>query len=415
MSHKARLLMIDYFISQRDELKAIGRKFLSFAEIEQLSLNDSSVLDHNTYRVTKLLRRDGVTIPASVRATILPTVTDCQPPRCYSSIYHNYQVFQADSSHLLVELLYDKGFRDIDRVSTYGDSPLSINITRSCQPSYALWLIDHGADILRPYPLRDPDNPGRYTYNTTTIAHVALLCIRGHSIIELPLSKVQSYCRLVSLVAPLDLPDECRCGCTEMGCHTMKTFFQVTWEYATRSRRTASKTERPIESRSIPATAEKILTFLRKLRLDLSKWDKVAVLALRYLTFEVLELPHTCCHMPFYQSAWSKDDIVEIEDEYREQLNLLNHLMQDFQLAYSNFECQENQGDKFTSFLTKEWSPMMQQTLAEREAIQLTENEKLKAEELGVRWQSTPEEDGEAENRDIEYWLRKLEAILPDE
>ncbi|RWA09811.1 hypothetical protein EKO27_g5279 [Xylaria grammica] len=117
--------------------------------------------------------------------------------------------------------------------------------------------------------------------------------------------------------------------------------------------------------------------------------------------------------MPFPSKKLSEEEVVEIEDEDWEKLDLLELLLQDFQIAYRAFENQDRHGDKFTNFLTKEWAPRMQKELADIEAIQLTADEKRKAEEIGVQWQPVLEHEGEEEIKDLNYWLKKLDEIMP--
>ncbi|KAI0438470.1 hypothetical protein F4803DRAFT_97965 [Xylaria telfairii] len=153
----------------------------------------------------------------------------------------------------------------------------------------------------------------------------------------------------------------------------MKVFFEEIWQ-------TITSEKKAIESSLVPEIAVSVSNFLQSLALDLSKWDKVTELALRYFTFEGMELKHTCCRMLLKGCEWSEEEIMEIEDEYREKLDLLELLLQYFQVADRSFESQGGQGDKFTSFLITERSPRVHHELANIETIQLTAYEKSKAE-----------------------------------
>ncbi|KAI0553642.1 hypothetical protein F4679DRAFT_529966 [Xylaria curta] len=55
----------------------------------------------------------------------------------------------------------------------------------------------------------------------------------------------------------------------------------------------------------------------------------------------------------------------------------------------------------------------MNRILANIEAIQLTEKDKLKAEEIGVRWQSTLEDEDEQDISNLGYWMKRLDEITP--
>ncbi|KAI1271258.1 hypothetical protein F5Y07DRAFT_404568 [Xylaria sp. FL0933] len=425
LSYMARLKVIDHIVSERQGLKSLGRRFLPSTDIDHYGLNEPSILDTHAARVARLLLRDNISIPASILAT-LPALFD-NPSHWMDDggVYHGIQPFvyktesETESFIQSVQFLYDKGFHDVNEVNAGGHSPLSSHVFH-LRPgrslSYALWLINHGANILQPFPVADPKEPYGYRYGTRTVAQF-LIC--GNLIITKTLRnarEAESCSQLVSLVAPLDIHDECRCQCIEEGCHTLKAFFRELWQYdeITRGRRYEPKV--PIDSTSIDDIAETISDILQMLALDLSKWDRVIMLGLRYFTFEALELQHTCCRVPWKESALSEKEIAEIEEEHRERLNLLEVLLEDFQIAYCNFKNPDEKGDKFTSFLTEEWSPRMQEALVGLEAIQLTAEEKKKAEEIGVRWQSVSEDTVAEDIEDLdslEYWLKRLDEIMP--
>ncbi|KAI0547162.1 hypothetical protein F4679DRAFT_555052 [Xylaria curta] len=449
LSHAARLRIISHLVSEREALRVLAQSFLPLANLHRYRLKEPSVLDIDAHIVAELLLQDGIRIPASIRTTLSPLLrcddvdtnyrmwfrSDWIPVEAtrYISVYHHTDAF--DRSNRLAELLYDNGFHDVDRVDNNGHSPLSLSIWPCCHscsrrniPSYVMWLIDHGADILLSFKARNWRN--YKCIDTEWIAaNFIPSCISGYfaefyptkenrsGIGELQQSEVAAYRRLVSLVAPLDHHDECHCQCIQAGCHTMKVFFRMIWRMGktTREGDTIWKC-RLRRSDFIPKIAERISSFLRSLALDLSQWDRVTILALRYFTFQVLELRHTCCFLPWSVCELSDDDIAEIEDENRVQLDLLELLLQDFQVAYDRFESQDSQGDKFTSFLTAEWAPKMQQTLADQEAIQLTAYEKMEAERIGVRWQPEPEVQNKREYdwRDLEYWMEDLDNIMPE-
>ncbi|KAK5635392.1 hypothetical protein RRF57_011104 [Xylaria bambusicola] len=431
MSHAARLKMINHIASQREVLRDLGRQFLPWIEIDRHRLNEPQILDYYAHRVAKLLDRDGIVVPASVWAT-LPTAKD--PSSLYTSIYYDTdRNFESNSGHRLVELLYDKGFRDIDEIDSRGHSPLLIYVatyhfpTRFRRPSHCLWLIHHGANILRSWAPGNSRSLCSYKCNGWVLAHLILNCIpfdhgyfrenrEWYDSSDFRQSEVESYRQLVSLVAPLDQRDECHCRCSQGGCPTIKLLFKRVWNdnIYTVCAHDAYNPELLITSSSVPIMAKIISSFLRNLTVDLSKWDRVVALALRYFTFETLELQHTCCNIPYEECQLSEEEIMEIEDENRQKLDRLELLLQDFQVGYSSFEIPDGQGDKFTSFLNTEWSPRMQQELADMEALQMTEDEKLRAEEIGVRWGPEPEVRNKREPSNFEYWLKELDEIIPE-
>ncbi|KAI0964920.1 hypothetical protein F4678DRAFT_486032, partial [Xylaria arbuscula] len=271
-------------------------------------------------------------------------------------------------------------------------------------------LIEHGAIIIRPLPVDDLYDPYGYSYSTRTVAQYLLYAGRyvwngflyGEGRKKPQNREMGSYRQLVSLVAPIDQQDECHCQCIEAGCHTMKIYFEQLWERASGNgicRHQPYLRRILIKSSSVPSIAEKNSNFLQDLTLDLSRWDRVAELAGRYFTFEALELQHTCCEVPWKELEWTEEEILEIENEYRHKLNLLELLLEDFQIAYYNFENQDRQQGKFTDFLTVEWAPRI----------------KRKAEEIGVRCQPVSEDEDNKGSEDLDDWLGKMDEIMPAE
>ncbi|KAI0113925.1 hypothetical protein GGR51DRAFT_504882 [Nemania sp. FL0031] len=410
MSHTARLRLIDHFASQRAVLKALGQQFLPVADVDRYRLNEPSVLDYHAHRVAELLLRYDISIPALVYETL---------PQGPSSIYHNKYIFKTASCSQLAQLLYDKGFRDTHKVDNNGYFPLSTFIKYGWvnKSSHFLWLIEHGANILHPFWLEGPMNPYEYSHDTAELAKCVLRCIPHPD--DLP-HEVESYRRLVSLVASLDQHDKChcRCQCIETGCHPIKSFIKTVWQQATN--RYDTFYPEVFLSTSVSSAAQKLSNILQIFSLGLTEWDNLIALALRYLTFEALELTHTCCRIGFATPFGCPEEIAEIEDENREKLDLLELLLREFQIDYYKFETQDMKGGKFANFLTEVWATRMKQVLAGIESIQLTADEKREAEEIGVRWNPALEyryERGQEEEKkagiDLEFWLKLVDEIMP--
>jgi hypothetical protein len=112
--------------------------------------------------------------------------------------------------------------------------------------------------------------------------------------------------------------------------------------------------------------------------------------------------------MPIRESTWSPEEIEEIEDEDHEKLELFELLPRKFRAQYLDFQNHDKTGHKLASFLTAQWSPGMQNVLGDAEVIRLTEEEKWKAEEVGVQWESVSEKEIQKEEKNLDYWLGRL-------
>lgn len=437
MSHTARLKTIHHLVSERATLKALGQRFLPSSDIKRYRIDKPSVLDNAAHRVAEVLVQTGVNIPASVRATLQTPELSClqshreicgipghffdaaKCPPFYTSTYHMHFPYDHPRTNQLMDFLYCNGFHDVNQIDSRGYTPLSHHLNDSGypRPSHITWLLDHGASLTQKWPVEYwNDDHWCYSYSTYTVAQFTLRCtsyLMGHEdeMKEQELrEQEESLRRLVSLVAPMDLHDDCHCRCIEQGCHTMKVFLEYTWIITTHRWRHQDD-KGPLESASVPAIAQKISEFLSKTTPNLS--NAVSNLALRYFTFEVLDLRHTCCEMPYRESTWSAEEIEEIADEDHEKLELFELLLRRFQAQYLYFQNHDETGHKLASFLTTQWSPGMQQVLADAEVIELTEEEKRKAKEVGVQWELVSEKKIKEEKKDLDYWLRRLDKILP--
>lgn len=440
VSYAAKLHMLKGIASAGATLKALGLRFLSDIEIDRYHLKAHSVLDHYAPKVAQLLSENGVSLPTALCAIMLEPiqwkqgmVSDCSPFRQdrtswsgrsgflrYSSVYHATDPFQpSEPTNRLPQLLYDLGFHDIDQIDNFGHTALTRFLQTQfseIRPSYILWLIEHGASLQQRLP-----------EGTATAAHLVLQCRldrlkgvtgRAASWVELQQQEVDAYRQLVSMVAPLNLFDECTCGCIESGCHTFKTLFENIWDVSGYEFRRNDEDDELPGSLLVPNFAERVSKLLQNFPLDISPWPRLSKLGLRYFAFEMLGLRHTCCELRSFMSyritcRLTSEEVEEIQDEECEKLGVLEQLVEDFNIQYDEFENKDKEGDKFTNFLTSHWAAKMQDVLADSEARELTARERREAEEVGVRWDISPKEIVEEPIKDFEYWMKKLDEIAP--
>ena len=125
--------------------------------------------------------------------------------------------------------------------------------------------------------------------------------------------------------------------------------------------------------------------------LDIAKdgWNIVPANVVRILTFERLELTHTCCvwqgnqwfgdDTTRYFAAFDDGERAETQDEESENLNKLAVLMLEFEHAYIAL------GVPLPEFLKGYWRTRMDEVMSGEEAID--EDEVRRIRELGVTWE----------------------------
>ena len=371
-SHACRLAVIRSTKAASERLKNFARLVLPSADLKLCQLDTPHVLDYWAARVVDSLETRGIALPAGLKTELeMLDILSCVSVYHWLADWNRHDPYH--ETHLVAEFLLQQGFLDVDLADSHGHTPLSTLILypswSESDPSYGLWLIRHGADISRPWPLPyPPDINDRTQYNTNlTIAHM-ILQWHFESVEYLESEGLQ----LVSLVAQIDVYDECRCGCLDKGCHTLQGLFKTLWK---------TRESQELRREAISAREMAAMLFNDCQGLRLQRWEHMCISALRLFTFEMLELRHTCCDMP-YVLRYSPEEIAEIQDEDRATLDFLEELMEELTEAY------RRRGFEFADFLVSYWAPRVDEVLTGLDAVRLTEAERHGAEHLGVRWSS---------------------------
>jgi hypothetical protein len=125
---------------------------------------------------------------------------------------------------------------------------------------------------------------------------------------------------------------------------------------------------------------------------------------IRLLTFESLKLRHTCCEWHDYAGVCvdrytCQEEIQEIHDEEESRLELLEDLVYEFE---QNYDLE----DDLQTFISGYWDARMKEVRGELKSKKLTEDEIRAAEDIGVAWRSSSEnnnsEDETVEDETVE-------------
>ncbi|KAI2464376.1 hypothetical protein F4781DRAFT_73292 [Annulohypoxylon bovei var. microspora] len=391
----------------RERLMNLAKRELRMDEKRHIGLCDLFVLDQTAPEVIRTLETRGI---FSYRVFQLDQGDyRLSPPSdipSSSSIYHRIR-----STHT-AEIAWEVGFRDID-LKHGGISPVMYPGVRldCCE-----WYLAHGANAMNLVPfqccqLHSRDNmnifdPANSMQQSHTVAH-HLMKRAGEEWARKSYLPDKPPCFMTSLISRVgtsQIGDGCECGCSdpEEGCFPLKLFFGGIL---------SGLKNMGLDSLfAIVGGLEEIIDLVS---------PPIANAIIRALTFEVLDIRHTCCET--IPQIWdcraycNKDvksygeDFSYIRDEDASLLDELESLMTEFTDAF------QSQEHPFSNFLEGYWKERMDQIREEKKNRRLTPEEKEAAEKLGVRLVDENPEDSKVEESSIsmviDRRLRELDSI----
>lgn len=238
----------------------------------------------------------------------------------------------------VAQLAFDLGFIDIDTVDGEGFTPLMQQpraTNNHLWSAYTDWLIAHGANVSRlmPYATGIANAKGEVP-PAHTVAHRVL------SILATAPPRNTTTERLLESLSVVSVGDECVCGCADpsIGCTPSSIFL-----------RTAVI---GFGNRELTNFPSKLEPHIRPIRFQL---------IIRLLTFERLELRHTCCnHFESYGASEYGDDFAELRDEDSITLQRLDQLVGEFTSLF------EESGLDVATFVQTMWNDRMEEELEEK-------------------------------------------------
>ncbi|KAI0154560.1 hypothetical protein GGR57DRAFT_466046 [Xylariaceae sp. FL1272] len=317
------------------------------------------------------------------------------------SIYH-----YINSEHI-AQLAYDVGFRDVD--DAYAQTPLATALrTGHWTYDYVHWLIAHGADTSRQvqwycwdYDAGTAELILRPTFSLPrhNIAHLAARkawydddidkLTNEHTIAHLALSSTCGW----------EIADGCSCACTstETGCSGLTILLNA--------------------CPRAPADLSPNEMVLFDSILDFVAAKNLITEAIRVLTFNALDIKHTCCITigddRVVPPDWA-EDFEEIRAEYADRVLMLEELVEGIVQEYQEGDISLSQfvygpwTDKMRDIQTQEtearWSTSQQQALREIGVVP-----KMAVEDTGEN--QKPRAGVERRYFDLDYWVRELERL----
>ncbi len=349
--------MITHLVDRRQRLLALAQQELPSKKLMQLNLNMDRVLDAQAAVVTNALLEEDIEVPPA----LMPSLNLQK-----STVYHtdNLSVQMAND-------LYAAGFRDIDEIDTSMMTPFWSNAlyTPCCFENLEImqWLRNTGVNIHRLHPT----NGGTASHCLGASVGEELFQMNKNHELGLQRSRPTSeQARIASSFLDDAFSDGCDCACSRSGCRVITSALkrQCGW------------------SRSGDSNCE-------SLRFSTSVWickfvasgaeecHWVPFEVIRTMTFEWLELTHTCHIDPFWYNfdvlqPLSDEEVKGIQEEERFLIQQHEELVAEFEVKYIEL------GVSLTSFLESYWWSRIHQVLDENDKTNHEEEKKLR--ELGV-------------------------------
>ncbi len=404
-SYRCKLRYIRAMRDRREKLKRLALANLPSTETERLGLSREAVLDSMALEVLQLLKRRGIRVPNALQpgSTMAPLYDLDSPPPVWSVYSALTNVFDAD-------LFFRLGFHNTELPGEQYAIAIAYYSQWGDNLQYLRWLKEHGTDILT-LRLKSSDTgtggvvSGHYTFWTIGIyISFGYPELHGIKLILLELTEA------AKVADSLDIPDSCQCRCSLRGC-TPFIFLLKGIEFY-------SDYLEPDEK--VVKMADVLSIYLQAASVALEPKHHAA--ALRAFTFSALRIRHTCCkpyrnpNGRFIQP--SPEEVNEVEEEQAYELALLEELLEEFEEQVSTILQNQDQ-DRMISDLVHFWKVIwvdrMAEVRARLESIVLSEDERRRAEEIGVVWDSpAPKpipQDNPYDRKTDGYWFYELDQI----
>lgn len=362
-----------HLVGRRGDLKRLAANNLPRVQATAFGLFSDSILDSNTTRVIQTLEECGISVPPSLQVHGFDGEDGCDT---FTSAYHSYH------SPLLPSTLWNLGFRDLNIPDIDGVTPLMF----WCQhfllrdAGYCLWLIEKGADLWTLTP------DGASTIGHELYSEIGELSSpRGDNDHH---HKTHIF-DLTQKLSQRDPQDSCRCACSPGGCTPFVRFLQ-----------TASGS-RYIHSAS--SLTHQLHKTINGTHTSLTKVQMRSVV--RYATFEMLGIRHTCCHAKpglTRHRLRHNEELDELRQEDCFLVALLEDLTAEFEVELEQI-AQERYVNKRVSFWHDRWLPRMQNVLESIESGEIEKPDRLAAEDIGVVWDKQDSEKGKEREEDFDF------------
>lgn len=239
------------------------------------------------------------------------------------------------------------------------DDVWDVNRIKAC-----IWLIDHFVNLWDPISGDSSATTAHYLYASMNLLGDWRLMN------EFKTLRAKFLTRTLSTH---DVRDNCLCRCSPGGCSPFVWFL----------RRNIDQNDRWV------GPVDHTVYMIDQFPIFLRRWRPVISVeqlrsAIRFLTFEVLGIRHTCSHGYTQVDEPTGDDIEELMSEDASLLELLEQLVKDFDSELQSVITEED--PLGLNFWKTHWSVRMKEVYAELNEYRMDEGELLSAQQVGVTW-----------------------------
>lgn len=353
-------LIIEIQAQRRRKLRSLLTRSLPERVILSLSLHEDRLLDEQAPAATAALERHNISIPISLKIN-----------HDYETVYHYLWL-----NVRILNSLWEAGFRDVNGLNSFGQNPLMAKYLHESGSGSSLkviaWFVMKDIDIYQKV----------YHLHQTQRKEVdaSLRCsylISGHTVLHyvcynLPISLLfyhfdqkmlspgsQAYLKVLT---SSQIQDMCKCACSSAGCQAIHMLFKGLLD----GHRWGDK---GVLWRDLCVTNYKDLYLY--VWEDAMTSNQLLSELVRFSTFELLGLTHTCCRTRSYldqndsilMPLAQDEEIQEIHKEEWEDLQLLEDLMIEFDQKRRELGC------SITEFIEGYWWNRMNEILSEQKPM----------------------------------------------
>ncbi|KAM0804469.1 hypothetical protein BDR22DRAFT_960096 [Usnea florida] len=328
-------LLVDMIVDRRQRLYDLAKSALPVTDSDRLC-HETHLPDESASQLYSALERHGTAVPLALA-----------PGEDGGTLFH-----QIKHSSRVAERLWKAGFRSIDGRDPLGRTPLMSSPSYDVQSphiitqylEYAAWLVEKGADLYAKQDLTWYYE--LYRHESQLLSVTALHFVSyylGSSWKWVSWNRLRNWLEENCSVSSKEMlqrilmdndSDACLCACSVGGC---TTFTVLAKSYmGNRSKGPSLVDLWPIVTNFCGPS--KIPEFLR------------------IMTFEELDMTHTCCFKNirgWYWKTKDKAEIDEIRDEEAEDLQKLEELLEEFEAKRTELDI------PFDDFITEYWQPRM--------------------------------------------------------
>ena len=398
-SHRCRVKYIRAIKNRRERLKQLALTTLPSTEAERLGLSGKGVLDAHAEEVIQLLGRRGLRVPDALRVSC-PT-TAIRHRRQWSTPLRS--VYAALNDPADADLFFGLGFYDVQLCwEDYAPPSYLVRLP------YWVSLGHHGADVLTHQLKSFETGRGRILSAHFTFWSIGeeAAAFTSHRSRDFMRSTILSLTEGAKSAEVLDTADSCQCECSSGGCTPLLYLLKAIINFP-----------HWVPTFGAPAMAEIFVRYLACAGGVLE--PRHHRVTLRFLTFEALQMRHTCCTPEdgaehYFRRCPSRDVNEEADEESGYDLMVLEELLEEFEREVAGILQDQDRGiDLLVEFWEQTWVNRVTEARDRLEGDQLSDDERRKAEEIGVVWDRPAREvTGNPFDEGTEdYWFYELDKI----